>query len=554
MRRLLLLLFLSVLAAAQPAKISGRVVSQSGDAMRGAALMLIGTETLTGISGENGAFEIEKIPPGAFALVARMEGFAPQKYGASTVLSDACDMIADTPTQSQRLCISGAPGVTLSVTAGQELKDLTINLTPLGSIHGHVSNQDGEPVAHWQVEALKLVYEHGVRRLQGSEFGPATDADGNFSLTGLAPGRYYLFCVDNRSRRNAGLLPGRQGKAPAEVDVPTYFPNQTEASRAVALDVQAGTDLRDRNIVLRRERVYSIRGKVTVPAQSEANNQILSIVEKGGSSEYQVDPASAVHADGSFEFRGIPAGTYVIYGGQAFGNAGIGPPMFVRQEITVAADIEGLSLALVAESELAGTIVVEGGKAVAFPMVWIRESEGRLRLAPANPDSKGAFHFPRRVAPSRWNVELLSLPTGVYVKSMRYGRQDVLHAPLDLTGGAAGSLDIVLSPKVAKVEGSVKDLQGAPAKGVVVSLWTGDMVRTVSSDQNGHFELLDLGPGNYLAAAWEQIAPDLVQAPEFLARFAKDAVTVRLEEGGHSTTDLQIVARARVAAEIAKLQ
>jgi hypothetical protein len=102
---LLLILFLTALAAAQPAKISGRVVNQSGDPVRDARVRLIGTETLTGISGDNGIFAIDEVPPGAYALVAWLEGFAAQKYGAATVLSEDCDPLGESPTQEQRRCM-----------------------------------------------------------------------------------------------------------------------------------------------------------------------------------------------------------------------------------------------------------------------------------------------------------------------------------------------------------------------------------------------------------------------------------------------------------------
>jgi hypothetical protein len=312
------------------------------------------------------------------------------------------------------------------------------------------------------------------------------------------------------------------------------------------------------DIVLQRVRVYSIRGKASALANSGISDQMLSIAAKGPRKEYEVDPSALVHPDGSFEFRGIQPGTYVISGGQAWANAGATPPLFTPQEVTVtAADVEGVFLTMIPEIDLAGTFTLEGGKPEGWPEVMLQESDGPLTAGNVSVDPKGAFRFPRKVAPSRYRVELYSLPPGTYVKSIRYGSQDLIHAPLDLTGGAGGSVDVVLSANVATLDGTVKGADDAPAKGVLVSLWprmpvVGGGIKTVSTDQRGHFEVIDLGPGDYFAAAWEEIDPGLIGSPEFMDRFTKEITAVRVGEGGQ--VNVKLIPLARVAAEAAKLQ
>ena len=199
-----------------------------------------------------------------------------------------------------------------------------------------------------------------------------------------------------------------------------------------------------------------------------------------------------------------------------------------------------------------------GGKPASWPVVLLQEFEGPLGSNGTDPDSTGAFKFPRKIAPSRYIANLLRIPAATYVKSIRYGSQDAIHAPLDLSDGVVGSLDIVLSSKVATVSGGAKKANGDPAAGVVVSLWprvaemTGG-IKSASTDQNGHFEIGDLGPGDYFLAAWEEIDPGLVQAPAFLARFQNEVSTVTMEQGAHASADAKLVTRERVAAEVAKL-
>jgi hypothetical protein len=78
-------------------------------------------------------------------------------------------------------------------------------------------------------------------------------------------------------------------------------------------------------------------------------------------------------------------------------------------------------------------------------------------------------------------------------------------------------------------------------------------VKTASTDQNGNFEIADLGPGDYFVAAWEDIEPGLAEYPGFLGRFKDSAVTIKLEEGGAASADVKLVPRERIASEMAEL-
>jgi hypothetical protein len=230
--------------------------------------------------------------------------------------------------------------------------------------------------------------------------------------------------------------------------------------------------------------------------------------------------------------------------------------MSMRAEVNVTgSDIEGLTLTAVPTPELRGTMKLEDGKrAGGWPTIGLREVSGNLSFG-ATPDANGAFALRNRISSPKYVVSLSSLPDGIYVKSIRFGGQDLLRAPLDLTGGATGTLDIVFSSKVATITGSVKNAKDEPVAGVVVSVWPrtplllGGVVRTASTDQKGAFKITDLGPGDYFAAAWEEVDPDFLEAPAFLARFQNMSTAIRLEEGGQAHAELTPITKERVAAE-----
>ncbi len=191
MRALILAGLLSTAALAQqPARVSGRVVNPSGDPVRRATVKLQGSASYTQTTQENGAFTIENVAPGRYTLTAQRSGFSSQKYGATVPLIRDCpnaDAATLNPVATANLqqCAAAAPGTNLSLAAGQELKDLVIQMTPQGSISGRLTNQDGDAVPNWQVQASKVSYEGGKRKIQTSGFGARTDPDGNFAIANL---------------------------------------------------------------------------------------------------------------------------------------------------------------------------------------------------------------------------------------------------------------------------------------------------------------------------------------------------------------------------------
>jgi hypothetical protein len=62
-----------------------------------------------------------------------------------------------------------------------------------------------------------------------------------------------------------------------------------------------------------------------------------------------------------------------------------------------------------------------------------------------------------------------------------------------------------------------------------------------------------LPPGDYRVIAWEDVDPNLVQDPEFRARFDGNSATVKLSESSHETTDPKLVSRETIESEAAKL-
>ncbi len=586
---LLALLWASVIAAqAQPPvdgapdpdkkkiRLEGYVLSVTGEAVRKATLRLQGNgpaqnaqvlpTTYTESTDTAGKFVFEDVAEGSYTLAAEKAGFVTQRYGART---------------------TGSAGTVLTLVSGLTLKDLNIKMTPQGVVSGKVFDLDGDPVNGGQLIVMRFTYPRGRKQLSQSGTAPTND-QGEFRIPNLAPGRYYLSVTDRRTI-SVMLDSDQAGKDVPESNVTTYYPNALDPAGAVPLDVMAGVELRGIDIRMRRAKVYSIRGKaVDAVTGAPPANAILSFSPKSaGDTAVQTGTSiNQVRPDGSFEFRGLLPGTYVI---QTLNNISLnGSPSggyVARAEVTISdSNIEGAVLTLSPAAEINGVVKLEGGDlqtllkppgsqnsgvnpavapvvaATQRMTVTFAQAEGiAITNAGAQVKEDGTFKI-TGLGPNKYAINFNGLPQGAYLKSIRYGGQDVTHSLVDMSAAVGGTMEVMLSDKAADVSGTVHNDKGETLPGVQVTLWPKNFdpgnttaIKQANTDQNGGFKFSSLAPGEYFVAAWEELDSGLAQSPDFLKNFTGDGSAIKLAEGGHESVDTRVVARDKILLEIAKI-
>jgi hypothetical protein len=344
------------------------------------------------------------------------------------------------------------------------------------------------------------------------------------------------------------------------------------------------------DIHLLQAKVYTVRGKAVDASTAAGAPAILSLTRKDDSSNLPAvlngGGSSQMRPDGTFEFRNVVPGTYVLQLSQVMSVNGNTPADVTgRVEVTVGnANIDDLVLPLVPRPVITGTVTLEDGDIATLLKPAQNPSggtvngnavvaqPGRIQLVLSQTENgpgggsttqvkeDGTFRF-NSVGLGKYALNALPLFQGTYLKSARFGGQDVLHAPIDTTSGTGGTLELVLSSKVATVSGSVHNEKGEASAGVMVTLWPKipdasplGRVRPALTDQNGGFKFQGLAPGDYYVAAWEDVDQGLLQGADFLNHFTSDASAITLAEGGQESRDLKPVGADKVAAEIAKLQ
>jgi 5-hydroxyisourate hydrolase-like protein (transthyretin family) len=264
---------------------------------------------------------------------------------------------------------------------------------------------------------------------------------------------------------------------------------------------------------------------------------------------------SRVDEQGNFQMRGVAAGSYVLSANYMEGNK----LYSARSPVEVGnSNVEGIELELRPPADIEGRVVVEGSNdAIATNLtVFLQPKTIAPMTGGSNAVVKGDRTFKlTNIAAGEYDVNLSGLPGGFYLRAVRLGEQDVTDSGLDFSDGVpAAQLTVVINPNAGQVEGSVQNSKGDPAAGVTVTLipdtahrqftW---MYKTANTDQNGHFTIKGVRPGEYRAYAWEELEPGAQQDPDFVKLHETAGESVTVKEGSHESVELKAVPAERTA-------
>jgi beta-lactamase regulating signal transducer with metallopeptidase domain len=547
----------SVAVPPKKTHLEGRVLSLAGEPVKRATLRLTALDLVlasaqasqqsvfTVTTDEDGKFVIEGPGPGSYTLSANKTGFIAGNYGART---------------------SGpaSPGTTLTVTEGAQMPGLDIRLMPQAVISGNVVDADGEPVPHGWIKLFYTAYSRGRKTL--NFYSTTTNSLGNFTLGAVPPGRYYL---------SGEVLQQSPDEPPGMGDIVTYYPSALDPYGAAEFQIAAGERLEGVNIRLRRERTYSVTGVVMLNGALFKDQMGITVTPPAGRPQWTLRPG-----DGKFLMHEQLPGTYSL--DVAYSGAQAGLSMAGHLEFTIKDEnISGLVVQLQEGSPVGGILTLDGADwaaqaaqnsaasnaatpdmtAPAVPQLLVglvpTSGNGFLSSVTAGPD--GSFRT-RSVPPGAYMLTVSRLSKGMYVKSVRYGTQDVTLTPIPI-GAEPAPLEIDIGSKGGAIAGALQTDAGDPMRGIAVTAWpkvpnngiSSHGVKSASTDQNGAFNFSSLAPGEYYVAAWEDIDNSLRTDPDFLARFNDRVAAVKLEEGAQAGVTVKLISKDAIQAEAAKL-
>jgi hypothetical protein len=494
---------------------------------------------LTLLTDADGKFQFQNLPAGQYRLTAtRGAGFFSAEYGQREV---------------------GGPGVVLTLSDGQRLSGIKIEMTPTAAISGRVF--DGAvPAAYARVEAVKVAYSEGGRTLAVAQSVDANDK-GEYRLFWLEPGRYFVRAIAKTEAGLARVLSRVDDTQPLpgivadETRVPVYFPGTPDSEAAVPVELRVGEDKRgvDIGTAQSRARAYRIRGSVMNADTGGIAvwSRVQAIPKAGG---YAI-PSITADDDARFELFGVVPGSYIVTA-TAYGRDGI----VGRASVDVSeSDVEDVTIEVRQGFTLRGRVLSESrsefGADTTGLTVELRSRDGVSGSVPAQPVSPDGHFALSPVTPGDYAVLVRKLAasshgagSGLYARSVRLGPEDVLNNGLHVEGPFDDTLEIVLASDGGTLEGRTVDTQGASRASTTVALipeeaqrGRTDLFHTTTSDANGRFFLTGIPPGNYRLYAWEHVEPGAWFDPQFLKSQRTDGVFVHVTPGGRLTVELPVV-------------
>jgi Carboxypeptidase regulatory-like domain len=476
-------------------------------------------------TGSSGRFQM-LVEPGRYAMVVTRNGYAKQTLGMAG-LSKAAS--------------------TITLACGPEAIELRFLMTPQGLIIGTVADEDHEAVANATVEAFSYRAVSQSDHTRAAGFA-RTDDLGKYRIFGVPPGRYYVK-VQVPDIPDGGGATAREKQQTSYVA--TYYPGTDYAWAAVPIQVMSGQE-DEADITIAKVPTVHVAGKLL--SDSRVSRATI-VAYPGEHPSWDLGDRHVTEIDdktGTWMFDGLQPGLYTLVCDHVDGGVRIG----ARLAVTVGSkNIDNLEMTLSRYPELAGKVTVAGG-GKAPPTIKIslqpRQALASMGYGTVRPGPDGVF-FLKVVSPDLSDLTVSNLPSGYFVKSVLFLGREVSGAGIELGLGGSHTVNIVLSPNGATLEGSVSNAQGEPSQGATVVLVPEPGRRhqrssfyTATTGQNGGFTISGIRPGEYTVVAWD--SPDSIDYgdPEAVDAADKQGKILKLEEGERKSLQLRALLPANL--------
>jgi hypothetical protein len=526
------------------AVIRGRVVAaDTGRPLRRAQIRVtapeLGTQPKTTSTNPDGRFELKDLPAGRYTVQVTRSGYLQLSYGQRRPLEQ---------------------GKPLQLADRQIVEHIDFALPRTSVITGRIFDELGEPVADAQVFAMRLSYFQGRRRMTPVNIGLRSDDAGQYRITGLAPGSYYVMAMlrDTWTVTENG------------VDVtfgyaPTYYPGSPGTTNARRVMVGVGEEAPNTDFALVPGRSASISG-VALDSQGRplAGRSVSLNQEVRGNGMAMMSTAGSgtVAPDGSFTIKNVPPGEYKLTAQSANDARAAGSQLIEAASIPIVidgVDLTNMQLTTSSGWSARGRIVTDTGSIPGIPANQVRIA-ARPIDSDRVPNAAGTFDPESGRVRDDWTVTVTNIfgaaqlnatvPDGWMVASIMQNGTDVSDAALQMKGGEELSdLQVVITSRVTTVMGQLTDDKASPVDGGTVVVFASDSmkwgegsrwVKVARPDQQGRYQIRGLPPGEYLAVALDYVENGLWNDPEYLDSIRSDAQRIRLLDGGSATPILKI--------------
>jgi hypothetical protein len=509
----------------------------------------------------DGKFVLRDLRPATYRIFVTANGYVRQEYG-------------------QR--VLNGTGKSLYLSGGQTVKDLSIAVIASATVSGRVLTDAGRPAVEALVQLVQVMYSPQGRIFRGVGMTNADDR-GEYRLFGITPGRYYL--VVGNARVSQTLAPGAGDVISVRMSQSnygiTFYPDSMELTGASILELKPASQIRADFTVKALQPTFRVRGRVidgdTGQVASGANISITSQFNPQSTVEAMLIARNSNTTGGTFEFE-VPPGNWVV---RAEVRVPVQPVQIPADPATVAArsaaqavrpfgqatvnvaggDIDGLVITLRSGATIAGRVRFDDDRQLSAVPNLDRIGIGFQRsinglpsplvdfggLSASRPSSDGTFQI-AGVREGEFLLRITGLPQGFYVRSVRYGGEEVLNTPIRFSYSSSSGIEVVLSPGAAQASGTVVDAKSQPVSGIQAILIPDpprrhrtELYRTVVTDQNGRFNIPNIPPGAYKVFSWEALEQNGYYDPDAMKEYESQGQEIRLEESANTAVTVRMI-------------
>jgi hypothetical protein len=490
-----------------------------------------------------GYFLLNGLDPGTYSLMAGRNGFIMQTYSAKGSTRHATN---------------------LTLAAGQRMKEVILKLTPQAVITGRIVDEDGEPLPNVAVAALSVGHGRDGKKQLFPGAGASTNDIGEYRIGGVAPGRYFVSAVHPPNDLNMGDIHERITGGPEALKkaeegyVATYYPNGTKTESAAPIDVAAGALIQGIDIMLVRERTVRIRGRIVNLSPDSVQYTMVQLASHDLMYRMGMQNTARVDKGGAFELRGVAPGSYTLTAVRFNDDKGLSARVPIEAGTS---NIDKIELTLTPGFEISGRLAIEGqptqnagagstspNTTSPRPFVSLAPKVNTMMGGPGTQVKEDLTFKLDHVNPERYDVDV-GMTGEYYLKSIRIGDRDITDAGADFTQGVpAGEMVIVLNANGGQVDGTVQNEKAEPAAAALVVLAPEAsrrslryLYKSTGTDQNGHFTIKGVKPGDYKVFAFEGLEFDAYYDPEFLKPLESKGEAVSIKESAHESVQVKVI-------------